>query len=105
MKQDKVVLSLALLLATLGWARASEAQNPTAIQRMQLSAFGGATGDFTGLGGGKNVGITAGVDLAVAPVRNWLRPTVEVRGTYPTSTMARSIRRRTSWAACARTSC
>jgi hypothetical protein len=83
MKQDKVVLSLALLLAILGWARVTEAQNPTAIQRMQLSAFGGASGDFTGLNGGKNVGITAGVDLALPPVRNWVRPTIEVRGTYP----------------------
>lgn len=72
-----------MLLAALIWPCAALAQSPTAIQRMQLSAFGGASGDFTGLNGGKNVSITAGVDLALPPVRNWLRPTVEVRGTYP----------------------
>jgi hypothetical protein len=83
MKQDKVGLLPAMLLAALIWPCAALAQNPTAIQRMQLSAFGGASGDFTGLGSGKNVSITAGVDLALPPVRNWLRPTVEVRGTYP----------------------
>jgi len=83
MKQDKVVWSLALLLAMPGWVCAAEAQSPTAIQRMQLSAFGGVSGVYTGLSGGKNFSVTAGVDLALPPVVH-LRPTVEVRGTYPT---------------------
>jgi hypothetical protein len=83
MKQDKGVLSLALLLAMLGWAGAAEAQNPTAIQRMQLSAFAGTSGVFTGLSGGKNLSFTAGVDLALPPFRQVVRPTLEVRGTYP----------------------
>jgi hypothetical protein len=82
MRQEKVVMSLALLLATLCWACAAEAQNPTAIQRMQLSAFGGVSGVYTGLKGGKNLSVTAGVDLALPPVYH-VRPTVEVRGTYP----------------------
>jgi len=50
---------------------------------MQLSAFGGASGVFTGLESGKNFSLTAGVDLALPPVAH-MRPTVEVRGTYPT---------------------
>jgi hypothetical protein len=82
MKQDKVVLSLGLLLAILCWTSAAEAQNPTAIQRMQLSGFGGVSGDFTGLNSGKNLGLTLGADLALPP-HHGVRPTIEVRGTYP----------------------
>jgi hypothetical protein len=81
MKQDKHMLSLALLLAMLGWTGAAQAQ--TAVQKMQLSAFGGGSGVLTGLEGGKNFSLTAGVDLALPPVHSWLRPTVEIRGTYP----------------------
>ena len=50
---------------------------------MQLSAFAGASGVDTGLNGGKNFSLTLGVDLALPPYRR-LRPTLEVRGTYPT---------------------
>ena len=83
MKQNRVVLPLALLLVVLSWPGAVRAQSdPTAIQRMQLSAFGGLSAVYTGLGGGRNVGLTAGADLALPPVFR-VRPTVEVRGTYP----------------------
>jgi hypothetical protein len=74
--------SLALLLATLCWTCAAKAQAPTAIQKMQLSAFGGVSGVFTGLNSGKNFSVTAGVDLALPPVIH-LRPTLEARGTFP----------------------
>jgi hypothetical protein len=83
MKQERFLLALAVLLATMGWGRAAEGQNPTAVQAMQLSAFGGATGVYPGLGGGKNFSITAGVDLALQPYHG-VRPTIELRGTYPT---------------------
>ncbi len=87
MKQHKAGLSLALLysallLAALSWPCTAQAQNPTAIQRMQLSAFGGVSGVFTGLNGGKNFSLTTGVDLALPPLR-FVRPTIEIRGTYP----------------------
>jgi Outer membrane protein beta-barrel domain len=82
MKQNRVVLSLALLCASLCWPCVARAQNPTAIQRMQLSAFAGASGVFTGLAGGKNVSFTAGTDLALPPFHG-LRPVAEIRGTYP----------------------
>jgi len=85
MKQVKVVFTLALLLAAMCWVSAAGAQqaSPTATQRLQLSAFGGTSGVFTGLSGGKNFSITAGADLALPPYRR-LRPTLEIRGIYPT---------------------
>jgi hypothetical protein len=49
---------------------------------MQLSTFAGVSGVYTGLSGGKNLSFTAGVDLAFPPVFH-MRPTAEVRGTYP----------------------
>ena len=84
MKQLKI-LTLGLLLATISWAHAASAQYtmPTASRTLQLSAFGAATGVFTGLDGGKNFGITAGGDLALPPWRG-VRPTIEVRGEFPT---------------------
>lgn len=50
---------------------------------MQLSVFGGVSGDYTGLAGGKNLGLTAGLDLALPPVHHLIRPGLEFRGTYP----------------------
>jgi hypothetical protein len=82
MKYRNLVLKLALLPATLFLASAALAQNPTAERQLQLSAFGGASGDFTGLAGGKNVSVTAGADLGLPPWRG-IRPTLEVRGRYP----------------------
>jgi hypothetical protein len=83
MKQVKTFLKLALLLATLSGAGIAIAQNPTAVRQLQLSAFGAASGVYTGLGGGKNFAITAGGDLGLPPWHG-VRPSIEVRGTYPT---------------------
>jgi hypothetical protein len=84
MKQDKLVLALALLLAPLSSTLAAHAQpaNATAVQRLQLSAFGGVSGTFTGLQSGKNLSLAAGVDLALPPYIG-IRPVIEVRGLYP----------------------
>ena len=84
MKQVKI-LTLALPLAIMSWAHAASAQYtmPTASRTLQLSAFGAATGVLTGLGGGKNFGITAGGDLGLPPWHG-VRPTIEVRGEFPT---------------------
>src|SRR6266702_763190 len=83
MKQYRIVL--ALVLATLCRTSIADAQEalPTASRTLQLSAFGGVSGVFTGLSGGKNFSITAGGDLALPNYRA-VRPVVEVRGTYPT---------------------
>jgi hypothetical protein len=66
-----------------GWVGAAQGQNPTATQRLQLSGFGAVSGVFTGLGGGKNFSVTAGGDLGLPPFHG-VRPTIELRGTYPT---------------------
>lgn len=83
MKKLRLLQALALLLAIISGARSAAAQAfPTAAQPLQLSAFGAASGVFTGLEGGKNFSITAGGDLGL-PVWHGLRPVVEVRATYP----------------------
>jgi opacity protein-like surface antigen len=55
---------------------------PTASRLVTVSVFGGANGTFTGLSGGKNLGITAGGDIGFKPFHSFY-PSVEVRGTYP----------------------
>ena len=55
---------------------------PAASRPFALSAFGGATGTFTGLAGGKNVGITAGFDITFKPYHSYYF-SGEIRGTYP----------------------
>ncbi|MBW4040265.1 MAG: porin family protein, partial [Acidobacteria bacterium] len=58
---------------------------PTAAQTLHVSAFGGLTGTYTGIAGGRNLGITAGVDLGIRPVFAFY-PSLELRGTYPIAT-------------------
>lgn len=55
---------------------------PTASRGFGISAFGGLTGTYTGLDGGKNLGITAGVDIGFRSFFRF-RPYLEGRGTYP----------------------
>lgn len=84
MKQVKSVPTLALLLATCCWPWVATAQQaePTATNVYQLSAFGALTGVYTGIAGGKNLGVSVGVDFALSPYHG-MRPTLEVRGLYP----------------------
>jgi hypothetical protein len=49
---------------------------------MQISAFGAETGTWTGLDAGRNIGITAGIDIGWKPFYRFY-PSVEARGTYP----------------------
>ncbi len=73
----------AVALASAAFAIQAHAQSvPTASRTLRLSAFAGANGTFTGLSGGKNAGLTAGVDLSLRPYFS-LEPSIEVRGTYP----------------------
>ncbi len=72
--------SLALLSVGAGYAHAQA--TPTATAGLQLSAFGAASGVYTGVGLGKNLSITAGVDATFRPLFG-IFPTLEVRGTYP----------------------
>jgi hypothetical protein len=84
-------LSIRLLLLLLIAPLVAHSQAlPTATQLFQLSAFGGATGTWTGLPApytpngaqGRNMGITAGVNLSLPYLGRFI-PSVEVRGTYP----------------------
>ena len=54
----------------------------TASQASSLSVFGGLTGVYTGLEGGRNLGVTAGVDYTVGGYHRF-HPGLEIRGTYP----------------------
>ena len=78
-----LVRGLALFAAIGTLAHTAHAQAvPAGTQKLQLSAFAGATGTFTDFEGGKNLGITAGADLTFLFFRTF-RPSFEARGTYP----------------------
>jgi opacity protein-like surface antigen len=79
----KLSAKLALFTAVSALTHTACAQAaPAGTQRLELSAFVAATGTFTGLAGGKNLGITAGADLTYLGFRQFL-PSFEIRGTYP----------------------
>lgn len=69
-------------LLMLPFPLVAQSPHPTASQTLQLSAFGGVSGVYTGLSGGKNLDITAGLDLALPPVKH-VRPALEFRGSFP----------------------
>jgi len=72
-----------LLLAACVPANIAHAQaTPTATRGMQLSAFGGVSGVYTGLANGRNASIVVGGDLAFS-VWHSARPSVEARGLFP----------------------
>ncbi len=72
-----------LFLVTLFQTPITRAQaTATATQQLALSAFGGGSGTYTGLYGGRNLGLTAGADLAFMTYHRF-RPVLEIRGTYP----------------------
>ncbi len=83
MTYTKLSVKLALFTAVSALTHTASAQAaPAGSQKLQLSAFVAATGTFTGLQGGKNLGITAGADLTYLHFRRF-RPSFEARGTYP----------------------
>ena len=55
---------------------------PTAQRKLDLSVFAGGSGVYTGLGSGRNIAITAGVDVGFSP-RMGFYPSAEIRGSYP----------------------
>lgn len=83
MKYTRTLARLALFTTTCTLAHTAYSQaTPAGTQQLQLSAFAGGTGTFTGLEGGKNLAITAGADLTFLAFRQF-RPSFELRGTYP----------------------
>jgi hypothetical protein len=86
MKQLMIRLNLILSAVIFLLVHAASAQAvPTASQALQLSAFGGLTGVFTGLENGHNLSLTAGVDLAFLSLHGF-HPAAEIRGIYPMDT-------------------
>jgi len=77
-----VRLSTLLFLLFVTTSAAYCQADATDVRSMQLYAFGGGTGTLTGIEGGKNLGITAGLDLGFGGYHGFL-PTLELRGTYP----------------------
>lgn len=72
-----------LIAVTVFSAGAAAAQSsPTASKMLGISAFGGINGTYTGLSGGRNLGITAGVDIGIRSYFGF-QPYIEGRGTYP----------------------
>ena len=69
-------------IVALGAVHAAAQAAPTATRTLQLSGFAGLTGVQTGLGGGRNLAISAGGDIGFRSVYS-LRPSFEVRGTFP----------------------
>lgn len=83
MKYLKLSAKLALFTAVFALTSTAFAQAaPAGTQKLEISAFVAGTGTFTGLEGGKNLGITAGADLTFLRFRRF-RPAFEARGTYP----------------------
>lgn len=85
MRQLRIaVLTLlpALLTPLTKTARAQATASATATQALGLSAFGGGTGTYTNVLGGRNLGITAGADLGFLTFHRY-RPVLELRGVYP----------------------
>jgi hypothetical protein len=70
------------LSASLSVSRACAQALPTAAVPIRITAFGGFSGNFTGLALSKNADITAGADVEIRPFFT-LYPALEVRGMYP----------------------
>jgi hypothetical protein len=64
-----------------GLASAFAQATHTATRLIDPAIFVGTTGVYTGLGSGRNLSVTAGIDLAFCPVRK-LEPALEYRGMY-----------------------
>lgn len=75
------VVACALFGAT-GTTPCRAQSTPTASRSYEPSVFAGISGSYTGLSGGRNLGINAGADLGFRPFFGFL-PSIEVRGTYP----------------------
>lgn len=81
MRLRHIALNLAAAVAFAAAAAHAQSAQPTASRLIELSAFGGLTGTYTGLSGGRNLGITAGVDVTLPPLFGW-QPSIEGRGNH-----------------------
>lgn len=79
---QRVLASAAVAVLSASGQQALAQGAATAVQPLAVSAFGMGTGTWTNVLGGRNLGITAGADLAFLTYRK-LRPVIELRGNYP----------------------
>lgn len=82
MRLRNFALNLAAAVAFFAANAHAQIAQPTANKLFEISTFGGINGTYTGLSGGKNLGITAGVDVGSRSFYGF-RPFLEGRGTYP----------------------
>lgn len=82
MRLRNFVLNLAAAVALVATNAHAQTAQPTANKMLEISSFGALDGTYTGLSGGRNLGITAGVDLGIRSYHGF-RPFLEGRGTYP----------------------
>ena len=82
MRLRNLALNLAAAAAVVATNAHAQSSQPTASKLFEISTFGGLNGTYTGLSGGKNLGITAGVDVGIHSYFGF-RPSLEGRGTYP----------------------
>lgn len=82
MRLRNLVLNLAAATALVAATAHAQIAQPTANKLFEISTFGGINGTYTGLSGGKNLGLTAGVDVSTRSFYGF-RPFLEGRGTYP----------------------
>ncbi|ADV82763.1 hypothetical protein [Terriglobus saanensis] len=83
MKVQKIGWALALLVFCARGGQYADGQAEAAgVRKIPVSAFVGGTGNWTGLYGGKNLGINAGLDVGLHSL--WvLQPSFEIRAMYP----------------------
>ena len=73
---------LAILLRCAGAIPAFGQGDSAASRNTEISVFGGPAGVYTGLAGGHNISLTAGLDVGFRAFYG-LNPVVEVHGIYP----------------------
>ena len=81
MRLRDFVLDLAAAIALFAGCAHAQTAQPAANKLFEISSFGGLNGTYTGLSGGRNLGITAGVDVGIRSFHGF-RPFLEGRGTY-----------------------
>lgn len=83
MRVKKIGWALALIAFCARGSQYAKGQaDAAAVRKIPVSAFVGGTGNWTGLIGGKNLGVTAGLDIGFHGF--WgIQPSFEARGTYP----------------------
>lgn len=82
MKIRFTLLATALVAPAAAGVAAHAQAVATATLPVQISAFAGVTGAYTGLESSRNVSITAGLDVGVRSFFG-VSPALELRGTYP----------------------